>query len=88
MPDPHPVYRQLGPDLASCQHAYRELFRCHMDHTTLHSIREALNQELVLGREDFKDRIEQMTKRQTRPGRSGRPRGDRVEEAMSDYYVL
>src|SRR4030067_3839030 len=66
---PHPLYQQLGADSASCQHAYRELFRHHMDHTAVHAIREALNQELVLGREDFKDRIEQMTQRQTRPGR-------------------
>lgn len=85
---PHPLYKQLGTDPVSCQHAYRELFRNHMDHTTIHDIREALNQELVLGREDFKDRIEQMTKRQTRPGRSGRPLSDGVEEAVADYYVL
>jgi len=43
---------------------------------------------LVLGREDFKTRIEQMTQRQTRPGRLGRPRTDGAEEAVSDYYVL
>lgn len=85
---PHPVYRQLGKDPVSCQHAYRELFRQHMDPTAIHAIRAALNQELVLGREDFKERIEQMTKRQTRPGRTGRPRSDGVEETVSDYYVL
>jgi putative transposase len=59
-----------------------------MDHTIIHGIREALNQELVLGREDFKTRIEQMTQRQTRPGRMGRPRTIDAEEAVSDYYVL
>lgn len=48
------------------------------------AIREALNQELVLGRDDFKDKIEQMTKRQTRPGQMGRPR---VEEERAIYYV-
>jgi putative transposase len=85
---PHPLYQQLGAYPASRQHAYRELFRLHMDHTIIHVIREALNQELVLGREDFKDRIEQMTKRQARPGRSGRPRSDGVGEPVSDYYVL
>jgi putative transposase len=85
---PHPLYKQLGANPVSCQHAYRELFRQHMEHTAIHDIREALNQELVLGREDFKDRIQQMTQRQTRPGRSGRPRIDGVEEAVPDYYVL
>jgi len=84
----HPVYQQLGMEPASRQHAYRELFRQHMDHTIIHDIREALNQELVLGREDFKTRIEQMTQRQTRPGRMGRPRTDGAEEAVADYYVL
>jgi putative transposase len=59
-----------------------------MDHTIIHDIREALNQELVLGREDFKDRIQQMAQRQTRPGRSGRPRSDGVNEVVADYYVL
>lgn len=84
----HPVYQQLGLKPASRQHAYRELFRLHMDHTTVHDIREALNQELVLGREDFKIRIEQMTQRQTRPGRMGRPRTIDAAESVSDYYVL
>ena len=85
---PHPVYQQLGADPAARQYTYRELFHAHMEHTTVHAIREALNQELVLGREDFKDRIEQMTKRRTRSGRSGRPRTGGVEETTSDYYVL
>jgi len=40
----------------------------------IHEIRDALNQELVLGREDFKDKIERMLERQSRPGRPGRPR--------------
>jgi hypothetical protein len=44
--------------------------------------------DLVLGREDSKTRIEQMTQRQTRPGRMGRPRTDGAEEAVADYYVL
>jgi hypothetical protein len=55
------------------------------DHRQIHAIREALNQELVLGREDFKDKIERMSKRQVRPGQPGRPR---VEEEQAVYYVL
>jgi hypothetical protein len=56
-----------------------------MDHRQIHAIREALTQELVLGREDFKDKIEHMTKRQVRPGQPGRPR---VKEKQAVYYVL
>ena len=91
-PDPlltvHPVYQQLGADAQSRQHAYRELFRHHMDHSIIHEIRETLNQELVLGRDDFKDRIEQMTRRQSRPGQSGRPKRETVEETAGDYYIM
>jgi putative transposase len=83
----HPLYTQLGPDATTRQHAYRELFRTHLDAALIHAIRQATNEELVLGREDFKERIAQMTQRQIRPGRSGRPRNDGVAEAVSDYYV-
>jgi len=41
-----------------------------------------------LGRDDFKYRIEQMTACQTRPGLNGRPRGDKAEQPMGDYYVF
>jgi putative transposase len=91
-PDPlltvHPVYQQLGADAQSRQYAYRELFSHHMDHSIVHEIRETLNQELVLGRDDFKDRIEQMTTRQSRPGQSGRPRRETLEETAGDYYIM
>ena len=54
--------------------AYRSLFEKYLNQEEVHSIREALNQELVLGREDFKIKIEKMTNRQTKPGKNGRPR--------------
>jgi len=85
---PHPVFEQLAADPGQRRHAYCELFRHHMDNDLLHAICEALNQELVLGREDFKDKIEQMTARQTRPGQNGRPRTGAAEEPMGDYYVF
>jgi putative transposase len=82
---PHPVYQSIGADDEQRRHSYRELFRMHMDHEQIHDIRESLSQELVLGREDFKARIEQMTQRQTRPGKPGRPR---VGEVQGIYYVV
>jgi putative transposase len=66
------------------QYASRELFSNSLSKAVLHDIREALNQELVLGREDFKDKIEILTKRQTRPGKAGRPG---VEESNVVYYA-
>jgi putative transposase len=56
-----------------------------MESDLIHVIRDVLNQELVLGRNDFKGKIEQMTKRQTRPGLSGR---SRAEEVDAIYYVM
>jgi len=80
----HPMYAALARTDPDRQYAYRELFRHHIDNNQLHAIREALNQELVLGREDFKEKIAQMTQRQTQPGIPGRPR---IEEAPAPYYV-
>lgn len=82
---PHPLYQALGNTEAQRQFAYRELFRMQLDASEIHAVREALNQELVLGREDFKDKIEAMIKRQTRPGQPGRPQ---VEEPGVIYYVM
>ena len=78
----HPLYLSLGRDKAAREHAYRELFRHHLDSAELQSVREALNQELVLGREDFKDKIEAMLQRQARAGLPGRPS---VEEEQARY---
>jgi putative transposase len=63
----------LGNDAAARQFAYRELFRDQLAADQVHEIREMLNQQLILGREDFKDRIAQMTQRQVRRGKDGRP---------------
>lgn len=81
----HPQYQELGETSEERQYVYRELFRNHIEPNQLHVIRDALNQELVLGRDDFKDKIEAMTQRQTRRGIDGRPR---VEELSGVYYVF
>jgi len=81
---PHPQYLALGKNDEDRQYAYRQLFKYSIDAETVHDIREALTQELVLGREDFKDKIEAMISRQVRPGQSGRPR---IEENGAIYYL-
>jgi len=68
---PHAQYLQLGRDASERLSNYRELFRNCLVETQLHQLREALNQELVLGREDFKNKIAQMTQRQVRRGKDG-----------------
>ena len=80
----HPLYNELDSSSEVRQSIYRELFRHHMDNDILHEIRDALNHEMVLGRSYFKDKIEEITKRQTRLGKPGRPR---VEEEEAVYYV-
>jgi len=84
---PHPLYTQLGDDPLQRQAAYRELFRVHLDAELVHAIRGALNEELVLGRDDFKDKIEQMINRQVRRGKEGRPRVGESEPHYH-YYVI
>jgi putative transposase len=84
---PHPEYLRLDADPDRRRHAYRELFRHHMENDLLHTIRETLNQELVLGSEQFKDRIEATLKRRVRPGQPGRPREEGVEEEAAEYEV-
>jgi putative transposase len=81
----HPLYLSLGKTRREREYVYRELFRCDLDSGEVHRIREALNQELVLGREDFKDRIEQMLNRQVRPGVPGRPR---IEDESAHYSIF
>jgi putative transposase len=79
----HPTYSELGSSTSLRQAAYRELFRHYMDDDTLQEIRHSLNHELVYGRSTFKDKIEALTKRQTRIGQPGRPG---VEEEKSVFY--
>lgn len=83
---PHPLYQSLASTTAARYYAYSELFRNHLDAEQVHLIREALNQELVLGRDDFKLKIEKMTQRQTNPKPLGRPRV--VEEERGIYDIM
>ena len=82
---PHPVYLALGLDDLHRQHAYHELFRNHLDDAVVDDIRAALQQELVLGRDGFKNKVEKILGRQTRPGAPGRPR---IEEHRGIYYLV
>ncbi len=67
---------------ATRRRAYRGLFGAHLAPEEVHAIRAALNQELVLGRKDFKDKIERMTQRQARPVKPGRPRTKETAEPV------
>ncbi len=81
----HPIYKALDKIAEQRQFAYRELFRIYLESDQIHAIRDALNQQLVLGHDDFKDKIEEMTHRQTRPKPLGR---HRIKEDEVAYYFI
>ena len=67
----HPVYKELGKDSEKRCSAYRELFSLHLDDKQIHEIRDAINGQLVYGREEFKEKIEKTARRKTRRGKDG-----------------
>jgi putative transposase len=79
----HPVFSMLGETAEERMFVYRELFQRYIENDVIHKIRDALNQELVIGRPGFKDMIEGLTKRKTRLGKLGRPY---VKENRTEYY--
>jgi len=81
---PHPLYLALGVNEKERCYAYRELFRHKMDNALLHEIRDSVNQDFVLGRDDFIDKIESMLNRKVRKGLAGRLC---VKEKEDIYYV-
>ena len=80
----HPLYQKLGVTCEHRQFCYRELFNVDLNREVVHDIRQALSQELVLGRSDFKEMIEKAVVRQVRPGVPGRPR---VKERSERYHM-
>jgi putative transposase len=64
--NPHAMYLELGQDDASRCEAYLRLFCSRVEVGSVHTIRNALHQELVLGSTEFKDRIGQMIKTRER----------------------
>ena len=70
---------QPAPDSTQYSDTPSEGIRRHLGY-------EALSRYTNLRRADFKNKIEQMTQRQTRPGRNGRPPGAKEESAI--VYVM
>lgn len=70
---PHREYIMQGTTRTEQQSAYRELFTKQFDSNLAREISNTLNNEMVLGTEDFKDRIATMVSRRVRPGKPGRP---------------
>ncbi len=64
---PHELYLALGSMPEPRQVAYRELFQAHIDAETLNDIRQATQKGWALGNDRFKDKIERLSDRRTRP---------------------
>ncbi len=70
----HPKYKALGRTKQQRKHAYRELFRHHIDDKDLHNIRECWQSGTPLGNDRFRAKIEQRLKTKVGQTQRGRPR--------------
>ena len=73
---PHPEYLALGQGRATRMSAYRKLFTLELETNVIADIRDALNTGLVLGNEQFRREVEQLTgQRQYHLKRGPKPKG-------------
>ena len=63
----HDLYLSLGSNRIQRQESYRDLFKTQLDQTTLNDIRQSTQKGWVIGNDRFKDEIEGMLQRRTRP---------------------
>jgi putative transposase len=69
----HLHYRKLGADTGARRQAYRELSRDPLEPVVFDTIGAALNEEGVLGDDEFRQQIEIARKRRLGPGEAGQP---------------
>ena len=74
---PHPVYQKLGLNKNTRIKLYSDLFDVHIENKTLDEIRDATNKAWVIGDDKFKEKVEQLTKRQSSPRQRGGDRSTR-----------
>ena len=76
---PHPMYLSLGNNIPTRLHAYRELFKAHID-DDITLIREATNNGLAIGNDRFKKEIELLSgRRVTEKKRGPKPKAEAEE---------
>jgi putative transposase len=68
---PHPAYQQLGANPEERIKAYQQLFRGHLDTTTISQIRLATNSGMAIGNDRFRSKIEKVTGRRVTPVKRG-----------------
>lgn len=83
---PHERYIALAEDPGERQSSYRDLFKAHIDDKTLTEIRHSTQKGWALGSERFKDEIECLIKRRTRPlSRGGDRRSAEFTKDREDF---
>ncbi|MGD8266418.1 MAG: transposase [Chromatiales bacterium] len=82
---PHPVYLALGASADERLRNYRSLFPGHVDDRDLETIRQTLNQGLVLGSETFREQIAAMTGQRTHQRKPGPKK--RVRTADREFLL-
>jgi|TARA_B110000908_G_scaffold145474_1_gene175780 putative transposase len=70
----------LAVNLLDTKHAYRALFKHHIDVDLIANSRLSLNKGLALGSERFKSAIEKLSGRKVIEGKRGRPLGWRKKK--------
>jgi len=70
---PHPLYLALSTDEGERRQRYRALFQAHIDEATLSAIRATSQTGTPLGKERFKEHIEQALQVRVGHSRRGRP---------------
>ena len=79
----HERYVALGGTSASRQETYRKMFKVHIDEKALDEIRQSTQKGWALGSDRFKDEIEQLVQRRTKPLPRG---GDRRSVKYTKGY--
>jgi putative transposase len=71
---PHTEYLALGRSKAQREHAYRELFRHHIDVDDIHAIQDCWKSGTPLGNDRFREKIERTLKTKVGQASRGRPK--------------
>lgn len=70
----HPIFLALGNSDDERRSAYRQLFRSQLSEADVEAIRDATNRAWALGNDRFREEIEALSGRRSRPSPKGRPR--------------
>ena len=80
----HPVYLALGETEAERSQTYQSLFEANIENETLTKIRHAINYDVPLGNDQFKEEIETMLARRIHDRRRGRPKKEKTNATINE----